>query len=110
MTTQPKLPLFLSTNQRDLLLKYQSQLTDRKIKKKIIDAHRNDDQYAINLTEEQIDDLYDNICLIANNENDIKQQSALDDFSDYFAEKYLDLGDDDNDIDEDDADNDESEK
>ena len=92
MTTQPKLPLFLTVKHRDLLLKYQSQLTNKNIKKKIIDAHRNDDQYAIDLTEEQIDNLYDNICLIANNENDTKRQTALDDFSDYFAEKYLDLG------------------
>ena len=54
MTTQPKLSLLLSVEQRDLLLKYQSQLTDEKIRKQITDAHRNDDQYEISLTEDQV--------------------------------------------------------
>jgi len=89
MTTQPKLPLFLSTSQRDLLLKYQSQLTDEKIRKKVTCAHRNDDQYEVKLTEKQVDDLYHNICSIANREKDSKLQSELDELSDYFEEKYM---------------------
>jgi len=89
MTTQPKLPLFLSISQRDLLLKYQSQLTDQDIRKQVTGARRNNDQYEINLTEKEVDDLYHDICSIGNREKDLKLQSELDELSDYFEEKYL---------------------
>ena len=89
MTTQPQLPLFLSISQRDLLLKYQSQLTDQDIRKQVTGARRNNDQYEINLTIKQVDDLYGNICSIGNREKDTKSQSALDELSDYLEEKYL---------------------
>jgi len=89
MTTQPKLPLFLSTNQRDLLLKYRSQLTDQEIRKQVTGARRNNDQYEINVTIKQVDDLYGNICSIGNREKDEKLQSELDELSDYLEEKYL---------------------
>ena len=89
MPTKIKIPLTLTTQQRNLLLKYIHLILNEEITQLITIALKKEDTYEIYMTEEQLEDLSDNLCSILYDEKDTQLQSDLDELEEYINDIHL---------------------
>ena len=80
--------LKLSQAQRNLLLKHQTEFADPELLALCSISLKKDDTYEINLTVEQLGDLSNELCGIANHQKNRKEQDKLDELSDY-VDSYI---------------------
>ena len=71
MPTKNKIPLTLTAQQRDLILKYIHLITNEEISQLLTISLKKEGKYEIYMTEEQLEDLCGNICAISNSEKDL---------------------------------------
>lgn len=97
---EEKLTISLSPTQRDLLLTYEPYFSDPELFRLISMAVKEGDSYEIMLDEDQLEDLYDQVCDIFDIEDQDEQTDQLDELCDYLEEfreyedDYEDEGDD----------------
>ncbi len=96
-----KIMIPLSKKQRDLLLKYEPFFADMQLFKMISIAVKKGDTYEICLTEEQIENLLDQVAELSNSEKNETMQDKLDDLGDYLEEFSDVFGEDEQDEEED---------
>jgi hypothetical protein len=78
--------IILTPAQRDLLLKYEPYFADPDLFRQISVAVKKGNKYEIFLTENQLEDLLDQISELSNHEENEKMQEKLDDLGDYLSE------------------------
>ena len=80
--------LNLSEVQRNLLLKYQTEFSDVDLARIVSVALKKNDTYEFHMTEEQLDDLQDELSAIANHKKNRKIRGELDKLCDHI-EDYI---------------------
>jgi len=89
MPTKNIIPLALTAQQRNLLLKYSHLILNEEITQLLTIALKKEDTYEIYMTEEQLEDLSDNLCAILYDEKDTQLQSDLDELEEYINDIHL---------------------
>ena len=88
-----KIALKLSGSQRNILLKYQSQLMDQQLSKLISIALKKHNKYEVYLTDGQVKDLCEQFYTVAEREKNRKMQKELDILCCYIEDCLSDLED-----------------
>ena len=91
--------LRFSRTQRNVLLKYIDNFEDVELAKLLSLALKKDDAYKIDLTKEQLQDLCDELCTMANNAKQQEIQEQLDELC-YYLEDHMAEFDDEDETDE----------
>ena len=81
-----KITITLSQKQRDLLVKYESSFNDSDLFRRISIALKKGKEYEICLSQEQLEDLIDELFGISVNETNEKQVYQLEELCDYLEE------------------------
>ncbi len=95
-----KLTISLSSEQRDLLLKYESSFNDNELFRSISIAVKKGKNYEIYLEEEDIQGLLNQLTQLSYNEKDEEIEYQLDELGDYLMNLREDLEDEDDDYSE----------
>jgi len=85
---EDKLIISLASEQRNLLLKYESYFADNDLFRLVSIALKKGESFEICLDEDQLECLLDQMSELSNNEDDQKLQNQLDDLSDYLEGFY----------------------
>lgn len=83
-----KLPLKLTSTQRQLLLDYKHFILDQDITRAISIAIKKNSKYEIYLSYEDFEDLIDYVCAIANHEEDKKTADRFHKLADYLEDCF----------------------
>ena len=72
-----------SESQKNLLLNYEYDILDFDLSELFSNAVRKKDKYELRLTGEDLEFLRDDVCAIANHEENKKMQAKLDELAEY---------------------------